>query len=1116
MIRIITGAQNSSKHRKLFDYIKNEADKSKVLVIVPEQFTFEYEKRLYKTLGPREYNKLCVLSFKRLGAFLAQKYSVSVGNEDNDDIRMLAVYGAIDNLEKNNKLIHFSKSAQKPSFVKDCIDVIEQLRRNNIVPDNMHRSVDICNDIDVAHSKPAVSELSGIYLEYDNQLKKMGICDSLLLPQIACDILKEHNTFKGYSVYVDEFSGFSNDEFEIIKLLIRDADLTISLTMQNNNSKLSPTMICKNVQDKLVGVARDYNAQLLYDICDDYELCCSESVNHINKSLYSLHSESVTSDGKIRILNAVDRYKEIEACACQISHLVMEEGYRFEDIAVISNNLSDYDRICESVFYRYDIPYFTDFKQSVAQSVVVLHILNTLDAISTRSFRTEKILKYIKSPVSNISDVEKTMIEDYCISWNVDKDVWLSDFTGYVNSFGVDEAVKAEELERINSIRKKIIEPLQKLKAMCSDKSPQTICKALFEFFEETSLSQQIYSNTLRLADENNENLVEVSRNIKQIWLNITQTIRNIYDYCLVEKMTIKGFMNIARLLFSQLKIASTPQKLDSVILADAKHSRIGQKKVVFVLGVNEGVFPSNPHMNKLLDNSALSFLDKAGVEISDNQIQMLLKERYDVYNALTATTDRLYISYPTYDNAGGILHPSPVVKMVSKLVDKIEIESSNSFDKVWFCTNYKSTYYKYIEGFKENSAEQNTLKKLLLENPEYSDKIKFTEKLNQLSSKSISPDVSKKLFFRNNENTLITSASSIEKFFTCPYAYFFNKGIKLRKPMKHELDALNTGSLLHYCLEQIMSYEEDSKRIYNPEFVNYNDDALKMKISDLFIEYKEKGFGGDFAKTKLFDFRYQILKEYTFYIIKNLQLEISNSKFTPAYFEKSLNDDNGKFLFEKMFSDVLLRLSGSVDRVDIANLGDQKLLRVVDYKSGKKKFSPADVMYGLNMQMLLYLIAIINDEKLSSCVDSSILYQRIEPPYEFVDREKNSDEAKLSSDRSQLKAFGVGVDKFSSKDIQGDVSLESYSSAEFDNLKEMVNKKLEEYLMAMKDGEISPKPTMSKDSKESACEYCDYWSVCSAYNRLECKIVDKNDVEIFMDEISKMTGGVTADEVDR
>ena len=135
--------------------------------------------------------------------------------------------------------------------------------------------------------------------------------------------------------------------------------------------------------------------------------------------------ESVTSDGKIRILNAVDRYKEIEACACQISHLVMEEGYRFEDIAVISNNLSDYDRICESVFYRYDIPYFTDFKQSVAQSVVVLHILNTLDAISTRSFRTEKILKYIKSPVSNISDVEKTMIESHWMRHiNVLRKIW--------------------------------------------------------------------------------------------------------------------------------------------------------------------------------------------------------------------------------------------------------------------------------------------------------------------------------------------------------------------------------------------------------------------------------------------------------------------------------------------------------------------------------------------------------------------------------------------------------------------------------------------------------------------------------------------------------------------
>lgn len=1115
MIRIITGAQNSSKQAKFFEYLKSEADKSKVLVIVPEQFTFEYEKNLYKLLGPKEYNKLSVLSFKRLGTFLAQKYAVSIGNSDNDNIRMLAMYCAVSKLRNQKQLSHFGDACKKVSFINDCLEVIEQLRHNSIEPEKMNNAIKLYQSDDESFAHNASSEISEIYLEYDNQLRLMGVCDSLSLPKLACSIINEQNAYVGYHIYIDEFSGFTEDEFDVIRALVKNSDITISLTMQKNSSRLSPTAICTSVQEKLIEAAKEHNLPVEFDVCDDYSLCTSEAINHINKYLYTLSSKKISSDGNVRIINAIDRYKEIEVCACQISHLVLEEGYKYDDIAVISNNLSDYDRICESVFYRYDIPYFTDYKKSAAQSAIALHIVNVLEAVSTRKFNTGKILKYIKSPISNITDIEKTIIEEYCISWGVDKDVWLEDFTGYVNSFGVDEEKKKEELEKVNSIRRKIIEPLYALKKQCSDKSVKSMCKALFEFFEKTELSKQIYSNTLNLVDENNENLVEVSRNIKQIWLSVCETIRNIYDYCLVDKITVDEFSGVIKLLLSQLNMASAPQKLDSVILADAKRSRIGSKKVVFVLGVNEGVFPSNPQTSKLLNRNILSYMKKSGIEISDDQMYSLLSERYSVYSALTAATQRLYISFPTYNNSGEILHPSEITKMILNMIDGLIVESANSISLIWFCTNLKSAYYKYIECYSENSVEHNTIRKLLLENEEYARKIEYIEMSGSDKRDKLSPQISRKLFLRGDESSIITSASSIEKFFTCPYAYFFNKGIKLRKPKKYELDALNIGSLLHYCLEQIMSKEESGVRVYNPDFSKYDEDVLKTKISEIFIEYKEKGFGGDFSKTRLFDFKYDILEEYTFYIVRNLQLELENSKFVPEYFEKSLNNNDGSFLFEKMFSDVLLRLSGSVDRIDIARNGAQKLLRVVDYKSGKKKFSPADVMYGLNMQMLLYLVAVINDEKLKSGVDAGVLYQRIEPPYEFVERENNSDIAKQKKDREQLRAFGIGVDEYVSCDIQGDVSLISYTTDEFDALKRVVNSKLEEFLDALKTGNIAPAPTMGKDSKESACEFCDYWSVCSAYNKVECKIVSKNDVEEFEEMISKMTGGAENDKLD-
>lgn len=1107
MIRIITGAQNSLKQVKLFEYIKSVDDKNKVLVIVPEQFTFEYEKMLYNLLGPTEYNKINVLSFKRLGKKLNDEYNAQTGVSDNDNIRIIMIYNALKRLKTEKELSYFQKSSEKNSFVNDLLDVIEEFRYSGLPADEILKLATLYKaEASESTSKAASVELAKIYKAYNDVLTEYSVCDSLTLPTIAAHILSGKKPFKEYQVFLDEFSGFTPDEFEVVMELAMQADITACLTMQENNmSKLSPTAVSIATQNKLISVAKENNIHVEYDICDDYSLCLSKPIIALNKGLFNIRQINEINNGDVRIINALDRYRELEICAAQISHLVLEDGYKYSDIVVVSGNVSDYSEIAEGTFERYNIPFYVDYKQSAAQSALVLHVMNILDAVSTRRYNTEKILKYIKSPVSYLTDNEKSIIEDYCVSWNVNKDMWMSDFTAISSGFA-DEAEspekkerKLQELEKINAIRKKIIEPLDKFRNACSDKRARDMCKALFEFFEETKLSQQVYSNALNTIDKDNENTIEVSRSIKQLWINLTEAIKNIYDYGTKEKLTVKEFSNLLRLLLSQLNISSAPQKLDSVMLASAGRSRIGTPKVVFVLGATEGVFPANPHGSMLFNDKNREYLKKSGVPISRDNMELMLRERYVAYSVIASAQERLYVSYPSYDGRDAILRPSGAVKQMLNILPGTTIVSASTYSTLWYCTNMKSAYYKYIENYSEKNEDIITLRELLLSDAEYAKKLEYIEKRKNGSEKVLSPEISKKLFIKGGNNTLVSSASSIERFFKCPFVYFMDKGLKIRKIRKNELNAPNIGSLLHFCLEKLMSVEVNSKKTYNEEFTVLSEAAVRKGISETFDKYKELCFGGDFGKSYLYEYQFNRLKENTFYIIRNMQKELSESKLKPEFFEKSLKKDNGENFFNCLCGNVVLKLIGSVDRIDIGSCDDGRLLRIVDYKSGSKKFAKSDIVYGLNMQMLLYLIAVMQDkDEFSECIETGILYQKIEPPYDFVEREKASEESIMKNEQDQLKAFGIGVDEYISKDYQGDVSLEPFTKNEFEAIKRLVYIKLEEFVSCLENGEINPMPVNVKGSKNLPCDYCDYWSVCGVVNKVEGKIVSDEDDELF------------------
>jgi ATP-dependent helicase/nuclease subunit B len=374
----------------------------------------------------------------------------------------------------------------------------------------------------------------------------------------------------------------------------------------------------------------------------------------------------------------------------------------------------------------------------------------------------------------------------------------------------------------------------------------------------------------------------------------------------------------------------------------------------------------------------------------------------------------------------------------------------------------------------------------------------------------SISRDTAKKLFFPGN---VTLSATRVSDYYKCPYFYFCKHGLKLYAPKAVEINPLFTGTIVHSCLERVMSNEKDGKRVYNPEFTKLTDGELAKLIDRQTEEYIQSEMGGEFAKNQSFRCAVERLKKSTLGIAANFRDEMKKSLFIPVAFEYDLTDENGEPVFCVELDDsTTIAVVGKVDRADVYLDGDKAWLRIVDYKTGKQKFKEAEVYHGLDLQMLIYMLA-LSSEKSTLVGDNphhaGITYSHLR----FVKPSLNSEEVQAFEEKGELdgklkieraKAYkpdgmalgeeifpalnkdyeGVyTVFRFTSKGtLHGSSAVKPVSEEYFKAMEQFALLKLKDMAEKLADGKIASDPIVTVVDNEDKihCTNCDYRAMCS------------------------------------
>ena len=197
-------------------------------------------------------------------------------------------------------------------------------------------------------------------------------------------------------------------------------------------------------------------------------------------------------------------------------------------------------------------------------------------------------------------------------------------------------------------------------------------------------------------------------------------------------------------------------------------------------------------------------------------------------------------------------------------------------------------------------------------------------------------------------------SASRAETFFSCKYSFFCGHGLKIRPTGQAEFSPAEFGTFVHYVLQHTIE-----TILAGDGFAGTDDREVTAIAREVIKTYEETVLGNFTEKNERFIYLFQRAEEDAIRTVLDTVAELRKTKFVPLAFELNFGDSQVfPGLRLRNWKDTLM-LTGIADRVDGWEHNGKVYIRIIDYKTGDKKFSFSDLWYGISLQLVLYLLAL-------------------------------------------------------------------------------------------------------------------------------------------------------------
>ena len=841
-IRFIYGRAGSGKSTYCLNSIKNRLNDNNgntLIYLVPEQYTFQRETMLLKDVGEEGLLRAQVLSFKTM----AQKVFDECGGRVHDRMRDVGKSMLIHKIlqESEENLQYFNRISKEQGFTDIISETITEFKKYNVTPSVLREGL---TKIDDEELKSKLTDLANIFEKFDISISENLVDTDDELTYLA-NKLNNCSLYDNAEIWIDEFTTFTPQQMEVIKGLARKCkEVNIALCMDEvssgddsevtdifNSLKTTELRILNMMRDEHIGYEKPVNLNDNKNNRFKY----NHELKHLEKYFFTYPFKSYKQDvNTIRLYKANNSYDEVENVAKEILRFVRDKGYRFRDISVVCRNIDDYEKIATVIFNEYDIPFFLDKKIDILSNPLIVLILSSIE-VMIRNWSYESVFKYLKSGLVNIDSNEIDILENYVLANGIKGFKWTNELS-----------LSEEDNDEIDPIKVmiKVREPLIKLHSRIrGNKSVKAICTAIYEFLIELDCFNRIEEWISEFDEYGMQSKVMEYQQVSEIVIDILDQAVDVIGEDLI---TINEFYKILNAGFQNREIGIIPVALDQVNIGGIGRIKGRNVKVLFIVGVNDGVLPAANKDEGILSDRDRDLLKENGIELSSSTRAKVFEEQYMVYTALTLASDYLMISYPMADFEGKSLRASIVIPRLKRIFPKL-IEESDLFnlkeksDKYSKVTAPIPTFNELILALRRNYENEDVEDYWKDVYCWYKDKEEFYNKSGNIleglkysnDGEVVAREKLKKLY-SIKDGRLLFSVSRLENYAECPFSYFIKYGLKARDRKVYEFSAPDLGSFMHEILDEFTN-KVKRERISWSEL---NSERCRNIVSDL-IEKK-------------------------------------------------------------------------------------------------------------------------------------------------------------------------------------------------------------------------------------------------------------------------------------
>ena len=1071
MLRIIYGTAGAGKTgfviNEIRDFVLNK--RPGTIFIVPEQYSHEAERELCRVCGDRFSMYGEVFSFSRLATRVEEEVGTSGIAYLDKGGRLLTMALALEAVQPHLSI--YGGIRNRSRLTKELLAAVDEIKSSVLTADMLIKAgEDSCGTL-----SKKLTDVALVLESYD-AIAAQGKADPTDKLNRLAKLIKESSVGDIGRIYIDGFVDFTGQELNVIDALLQKrADITVCLNCDSLTGGLEIFQMSRRTAAWLLRRAKELGVECESRLHENKDRGTAP-MGFISEHLFSYTDKLYDAGDAVNLYYASGITDECSMAAAQVLKLVRETGCRYRDIAVAVRGFEDYGKILENIFSYYNIPIYISQKSSLI-SHSAPGLISAVIEIIQGGWEYEAVLGYLKTGLSSCTIEQCDLLDNYIYLWSIrGHRLWTrpEDWTMHPQGYGrpvTDET--GGILAQINGIRRSVALPIDRLiKAGKSGETAVEQAMALAGFLMEIQLPERLQERAQKLQDTGRMTL---AMEYSQIW-DITVSALEQSAAVLGDMPMSQGeYFDYFKELLSAYDIGSIPISLDSVIAGDMDRVRRRNIKHLIVLGASDDRLPRIREDSGIFTAQEREEISRLGLNLGEGGQEQIYRELNIIYNCMSLPSDSLTVSY---GDTGEDAIPSYIYTRIRGLVKKEP--AAVDMDEI-----KSSSYLPALELTARAIGEKTPLACAVYDYVQAVHGSSVTEKLIRVSEQKrgvLSESAVEQLYGAKPG----LSASRVDVLSSCRFRYFMKYGLSARHRRPAGFSPPEMGLFMHRVLEGV--FRDISQ---GPGF-KYVTGRQVMDYTQVHVErYVREEMDGMREKSSRFIYLFNRLIKTVYTVVQDMAEELRDSEFRPIDFELSFS--SGGDLPPVQLGEG--KISGIVDRVDGWVHEDKLYIRVVDYKTGTKKFSLSDVWYGMGLQMLMYLFSLQQHGDLRynrEIIPAGVMYipardVLISAPSDLSDEEiakqrgtKLARSGLLLNDKAVLEAMEP-VPKYLPVKFGKDGEPKGDSLAAAQRMGAMarhIERTLKKLYAALKGGCIDADPVY-RGPEDTACTFCEYSQAC-------------------------------------